>query len=63
MFHKRCFEGMPDQDHKLCLQVPLYHCFGSVAGSLVAMHSQSTIVLPSETFKPVASLEAIQKYK
>lgn len=54
---------MPDQDHKLCLQVPLYHCFGSVAGSLVAMHSQSTIVLPSETFKPVASLEAIQKYK
>lgn len=54
---------MPNENHKICLQVPLYHSFGSVGGSLIAMHSQSAMILPSETFEPVASLEAIQKYK
>jgi fatty-acyl-CoA synthase len=48
---------------RICLQVPFYHCFGSVAGILSAGLSQATLVLPSESFNAVASLEAIRDEK
>ncbi|PSN31808.1 Acyl-CoA synthetase family member 2 [Blattella germanica] len=33
-------------DHRICLQVPLFHCFGNVLGLLAGLCYGSTIVLP-----------------
>lgn len=45
---------------KLCLPVPLYHCFGMVTGSLLCLTHGVCIVLPGEGFDPLATLNAIQ---
>lgn len=45
---------------KICLPVPLYHCFGSVGGGLVmAMHG-ATLVFPSSGYNSQANLAAMQ---
>ena len=43
---------------RLCLPVPLYHCFGMVMGTLGCVSKGATIVLPGEGFDPAATLEA-----
>ena len=54
-------EGMSltDQD-RLCIPVPFYHCFGCVLGVLACVTRGATIVIPSEYFEPLKTLEAIQ---
>lgn len=47
----------------ICLQVPLYHCFGMVLGSLSSICHGITVVLPSPTFNAEESLKAIQNEK
>lgn len=44
---------------KICLAVPLYHCFGCVLGVLAAVAHGCTLVLPAATFDAGAVLEAI----
>ena len=44
---------------KLCIPVPLYHCFGMVMGSLACTVTGATMVFPSEGFEPVATLKAV----
>ncbi len=44
---------------RVCIPVPLYHCFGMVIGNLGCLTHGSTMVLPSEGFDPLAALEAI----
>ena len=44
---------------KVCLPVPLYHCFGMVIGNLACITHGSTIVLPGEGFDPLATLKAV----
>jgi fatty-acyl-CoA synthase len=44
---------------KLCSPVPLYHCFGCVMGSLLAMVYGIPLVLPAAQFDPLATLQAI----
>ena len=46
---------------KLCLPLPLYHCFGCVLGTLQAIVYGATVVLPSERFDPLAALRAIHE--
>ena len=48
-------------EDKLCLPVPLYHCFGCVLGSLQSLVSNVTLVLPSAQFDPLAVLQAIHE--
>ena len=43
----------------ICLPVPFFHCFGIGLGALAALTHASAIVLPGESFDPVACLEAI----
>jgi fatty-acyl-CoA synthase len=43
--------------------VPLYHCFGSVIGSLVSVVSGATLILPSAQFDAHSTLEAIDHEK
>ncbi|MCC6589980.1 MAG: AMP-binding protein [Bryobacterales bacterium] len=46
-------------DDRICLAVPLYHCFGCVLGVLAAVAHGSALILPSWTFDGGAVLEAI----
>ncbi len=45
---------------RICVPVPLYHCFGCVIGSMVSLVSGGTMLLPSARFDAVATLEAIE---
>jgi len=45
---------------KLCIPVPLYHCFGMVMGNLACLTHTATMVYPAESFEPQAVLETVQ---
>jgi fatty-acyl-CoA synthase len=45
---------------KICIPVPFYHCFGMVMGNLAATSHGACMVIPSPTFDPVATLQAVQ---
>ncbi len=47
-------------DDRLCIPVPLYHCFGMVMGNLACAVHGATMVYPSEAFDPGAVLEAVE---
>ena len=44
---------------KVCIPVPLYHCFGMVMGNLGCLTHGATMVYPSEGFDPRAVLETV----
>jgi fatty-acyl-CoA synthase len=48
------------QGDRLCIPVPLYHCFGMVMSVLSCMTQGATMVFPSEGFDPLAVLETIE---
>ncbi|MGX1197807.1 AMP-binding protein [Parvibaculum sp. MBR-TMA-1.3b-4.2] len=48
---------------RLCIPVPLYHCFGMVMGNLGCLTHGATMVYPSDTFDPVAVLETVEAEK
>lgn len=45
---------------RLCIPVPLYHCFGMVIGVLGCISHGATMVFPDEAFEPKSVLAAIQ---
>jgi fatty-acyl-CoA synthase len=45
---------------RVCIPVPLYHCFGMVIGNLGCMTHGAAMVYPSEGFDPLATLETIE---
>ena len=47
-----------EQD-KVCIPVPLYHCFGMVIGNLACITHGAAMVLPGEGFDPLATLQAV----
>lgn len=47
------------ENDRLCIPVPLYHCFGMVMGVLSCVTHGATMVFPAEAFEPKAVLEAI----
>ena len=47
------------ENDRLCIPVPLYHCFGMVMGNLGCLTHGSTMVYPAEAFDPLATLTAI----
>ncbi len=44
---------------RVCIPVPLYHCFGMVIGVLACLTCASTMVFPGEGFEPLATLETV----
>ena len=46
-------------DDRLCVPVPLYHCFGMVMANLGCLTHGSALVYPAAGFDPLATLEAI----
>jgi fatty-acyl-CoA synthase len=49
--------GYTERD-RICIPVPLYHCFGMVIGNLGATTHGSCMVYPADTFEPKATLRA-----
>ena len=45
---------------RLCIPVPLYHCFGMVMGNLACTVHGATMVYPAEAFDPRAVLETVE---
>ncbi len=45
---------------RICIPVPLYHCFGMVLGNLAALTSGAAMVYPGEVYDPLLALEAVQ---
>ncbi|MDE2285816.1 MAG: AMP-binding protein [Hyphomicrobiales bacterium] len=45
---------------RVCIPVPLYHCFGMVLGNLACITHGAAMVYPSEGFDPLTTLEAVE---
>ena len=48
---------------RLCIPVPLYHCFGMVLGNLACVTHGAAMVYPGEGFDPKAVLDTVQAEK
>ncbi len=57
--------GLQNLTHedRLCIPVPLYHCFGMVMGNLGCITHGATMIYPSEGFEPLAVLQTVQEEK
>jgi fatty-acyl-CoA synthase len=53
---------LSEQD-RLCIPVPLYHCFGMVLGNLAVLTHGGCIVYPNDAFEPLAVLQTVQAEK
>ena len=50
---------LTDKD-RICVPVPLYHCFGMVMGNLAAVTHGATVIYPASGFNPEATLSAVE---
>src|SRR4051812_1113443 len=48
---------------RICIPVPLYHCFGMVMGNLAAVTCGAAMVYPGEGFDPLVTLQTIEREK
>ena len=53
---------LTEQD-RICIPVPLYHCFGMVIGNLASLTSGAAMVYPGEGFDPLATLRTVEQEK
>jgi fatty-acyl-CoA synthase len=60
-FIGECMKLGPDD--RLCIPVPLYHCFGMVLGNLACFTHGSAIVYPNDGFDALTVLETLQAEK
>ncbi len=47
-------------EDRICIPVPLYHCFGMVMGNLAAVTLGAAMVYPGEGFDPLATLKTVE---
>ena len=46
-------------EDRICIPVPLYHCFGMVMGNLASLTLGAAMVYPGRGFDPVATMKAV----
>lgn len=63
MAHRIKYRPIFPQPHRICLSVPLYHCFGCVAGTVCGMLYGATCVMPSAGFDPDAIVRTLGSEK
>ena len=51
---------LTEQD-RLCIPVPLYHCFGMVLGNLACFTHGSTVIYPNDGFDALTVLQTVQE--
>ena len=44
---------------RICVPVPMYHCFGCVGGTMASIETGAAMILPAPTFDPLATMQAI----
>jgi fatty-acyl-CoA synthase len=49
------------QEDRLCIPVPLYHCFGNSIGVMACVTHGTAMVFPGEGFDPLAVLQTVQE--
>lgn len=54
--------GLSERD-KVCIPVPLYHCFGMVIGNLGCVTHGAAAVFPGEAFEPLMTLQVVAEEK
>ena len=47
-------------DDRLCVPVPLYHCFGMVLSNIAALTHGASVIYPDEAFDPLKVLQIIE---
>jgi fatty-acyl-CoA synthase len=52
--------GYSERD-RVCIPVPFYHCFGMVLGNLACTTHGACMVVPAESFEPLATMETVQE--
>ncbi len=52
--------GLKEGD-RLCVPVPLYHCFGMVMSNLACLVHGGVMIYPSDAFDPLAVLQTVEK--
>src|SRR6266702_2848888 len=52
--------GYTERD-RVCIPVPFYHCFGMVLGNLACTAHGACMVVPAESFEPLATMETVQE--
>lgn len=52
-----------DSEDRLCIPVPLYHCFGMVLGTLLCVSVGATMIFPGEAFEPELTLRIASEEK
>jgi len=48
-------------EDRVCVPVPLYHCFGMVMGNLACLTSGAAMVYPGRGFDPLATLGTVER--
>ena len=48
------------EEDRVCIPVPFYHCFGMVLGNLACTSHGACMVVPAESYDPVATMECVQ---
>lgn len=48
---------------RVCIPVPMYHCFGIVMGSLACVATANTAVFPAPTFSARATLQSVARHR
>jgi fatty-acyl-CoA synthase len=51
-----------EQD-RICVPVPMYHCFGCVGGTMVSINTGAAMILPAPSFDPLATMQAIHEFR
>lgn len=52
-----------DETDRVCIPVPLFHCFGMVMGNMACLAHGSAMVYPGEAFDPLATLQTIHEQR
>ena len=55
-----CRIGLSERD-RICIPVPLYHCFGMVMGNLAAITHGAAMIYPAESFDAAKTLETVDQ--
>ncbi|NUT97936.1 MAG: AMP-binding protein [Saccharothrix sp.] len=48
-----------NENDRICVPVPFYHCFGMVMGNLAATSHGAAVVIPAPAFDPALTLKAV----
>jgi fatty-acyl-CoA synthase len=51
------------EEDRMCIPVPLYHCFGMVLGVLACAATGAAMVFPGASFEPAETLRAVQEQR